>query len=824
MAVFNPDQSHQPATDYTNESKGYKPNTAFADLFQGAAGLGFQAIKVKDQSNLLHIQQQAHQGVDAANAEWLGDQSTDTQGTPQDIAKYAKTLETTKKAYQNGVLRDSQYQQRIDSLSRQIRARYPGYRDEIDGIVRQTLGLSTANDVRKQMMAEWSAEQENTTAEERAFRSEVTAGRKDGVLPPQYDIREASGNPYSMAETRAFMAAKYQQRADMEESHKKYEAIKDKNEYTKNTLKKTANRDIMYMSMGVWENAFSASGMSMQSILKGAQEGKLPGYSQEDRQTIVNEFAKLKSNMSSQFWAKLNTEPYNDLTYEEKKDIVAAGMAQADVIENQLKDEKFGLLNFAKTMNDTMIQSDIYNWMINGDPVVRQAKMLNTFSDGNIVMNEILMKTPDLGTGLQTAVTQLMTGELFNKDQKSLIGVIKDGQNKQGGELEPQVIKQVATNAIQLLLTKDISPELAEQGAKILFSEENQAMLGEFSDRSQVQLFNAMINPRMTERIAELSKSDPQIGVNYRNWVLNAFPALFKKDIATINDMARFSDNLVINWNAEKGKFEEGVVPGAEGRSGMVPALGQQYQEWANSAAKASMENLNKYIAQLKPIVEAEGGTAEEALTAIFEKAGIGKQQNQGSLFFRLYSALGKGIGKIDQSKIGGRYGNAINPPNPELNGIDLEGGGKMSSGSKLKDTIAKAEGGKSYNTRFGGAEDIELSNYDVGDVIEMGKMFGKKTGSSAMGKYQFMADTLKRLVDLGIVQEGDMFTPKLQEKMADYLIAEASSGEQTREGKAKKLAKVWAGLPRGPENKSVYDGDGVNKSTIGWDEYLQAF
>ncbi len=96
------------------------------------------------------------------------------------------------------------------------------------------------------------------------------------------------------------------------------------------------------------------------------------------------------------------------------------------------------------------------------------------------------------------------------------------------------------------------------------------------------------------------------------------------------------------------------------------------------------MDNLNNYLQKLKPIIEAEGGTVEEAIYSLFKFHKVDQITNQGSLYYRLNQALSSsemaGGKTVPTDQKMGRYNKAINPPNPELQGFDLDktGSGKL--------------------------------------------------------------------------------------------------------------------------------------------------
>lgn len=90
-----------------------------------------------------------------------------------------------------------------------------------------------------------------------------------------------------------------------------------------------------------------------------------------------------------------------------------------------------------------------------------------------------------------------------------------------------------------------------------------------------------------------------------------------------------------------------------------------------------------------------------------------------------------------------------------------------------------------------------------------------------AIGRYQFIPDTLRRLTKRLALPAQTPFSPGIQDRLADILLAEAGlaklfSGKIERADFMHNLAKIWAGLPL-PNGKSYYDGHAGNKASISW-------
>lgn len=90
-----------------------------------------------------------------------------------------------------------------------------------------------------------------------------------------------------------------------------------------------------------------------------------------------------------------------------------------------------------------------------------------------------------------------------------------------------------------------------------------------------------------------------------------------------------------------------------------------------------------------------------------------------------------------------------------------------------------------------------------------------------AIGRYQFIPDTLRRLVHRAGLPRNTRFSPQVQDRLADLLLLDAGLGELqagalTRTQFMNNLAQIWAGLPTS-SGRSHYHGYAGNEATMSW-------
>ncbi|WP_238311080.1 hypothetical protein [Methylobacterium organophilum] len=144
---------------------------------------------------------------------------------------------------------------------------------------------------------------------------------------------------------------------------------------------------------------------------------------------------------------------------------------------------------------------------------------------------------------------------------------------------------------------------------------------------------------------------------------------------------------------------------------------------------------------------------------------------------------------------------------------------------ARILDFVAGPESGGNYNAFFGnGRSTKDLSAMTLDQVMAWSRNRG--TQSSATGRYQFMAGTLRGLKEELGLSGSEPFTPALQDRLALQLLerrgySEWRAGRISDAAFANRLALEWASLPNvtaqngRPAGVSAYAGDGLNKSLV---------
>lgn len=143
-----------------------------------------------------------------------------------------------------------------------------------------------------------------------------------------------------------------------------------------------------------------------------------------------------------------------------------------------------------------------------------------------------------------------------------------------------------------------------------------------------------------------------------------------------------------------------------------------------------------------------------------------------------------------------------------------------------VRHVIATAEaGGKGYDAVQHGAR-VKPPKRPTGMTIgEIYRWIAATPGQPhAIGRYQFIPNTLKTLVAEAGLNRNDVFTPQVQDLLADFLLEDAGftpfmQGKISRHRFMENLARIWAGLPTST-GRSYYHGHAGNRAVITWNEF----
>jgi conjugal transfer mating pair stabilization protein TraG len=293
-----------------------------------------------------------------------------------------------------------------------------------------------------------------------------------------------------------------------------------------------------------------------------------------------------------------------------------------------------------------------------------------------------------------------------------------------------------------------------------------------------------------------------------------------------LGDVRKFADTLV-----ETGSVEEALRAAGNGwqkaRDLIIETRMDQVKEYG--LTESQMAFYRSALGGLLPTLAPEITGLHDALGTDLSEARTALVRDGGETGEHIAVLLTRSVTSHDDTylRMIGAYNRANtggNPVSPPLTQRSVSGG----QAGDLLDLIAVPESRGNYNAWYGNAaqDRLDLADLTVDQVRDLQADLVRTNGGSAIGRYQFLDDTLDGLVNRLGLSGAELFTPALQDRMALELARDAGmedwiGGRISDERFAENLSQVWAGLPRDGSNESYYAGTQGNRATVDWDSVI---
>lgn len=660
MSDFNPEIAQTDIPNFpTTQGLGGVTDTSLGNLFKDAGNLLDAGVKVTDNAIKSDIRHQVYDAADQVRAEFGVDDATllespintAAQPLPEDIQQAATNLNNLKTAVAQGRLSDAQYYARLETSVRQIRARYPGYRPEIDQMVSSITGVTPANALRSELMQEASQLASQGRSLEKDFTSYMASNEK--YLPPNAYERYNNGG-LSQLDIKSYVTGRKQEDAAVASRKADLDLAVSTNNFNKNQALIAARTEIRTIGDRMFKDATSGLGKDFSSFQQAVQRANADRrITPEEEAQLRSAFGTLKQNYSLAIDASLNT-PWGDsgasfsttLGSTELQGLRAEALGKIDIFEKALTDGNFGLLAANSALIEAKKQEGtlaIYDNDRQG--VFGRLGALTQIAGPNFA-NTILINNPELLDAASKTVLNAATAEMGATDTTMGEQVSKI---KASGLSDAKVYKGLVDNTISALTDKTITPEAFEQFAKNTFGPANYNVFANFKQSEKLDLFNKLTSPAVTRRMIEESKNNPDLWNMYQGWAKSRFTELFRQEAANINVGITSQDYAKISFDPKSERFV--YTPTALSQQRPAPYSLDAYWNTVQAAdALRSVNKINQALQVMKPILEHDGSSVSDQLELLFGPRGLGIDLNaprEQDFFHALGAAVMRQVGKV---------------------------------------------------------------------------------------------------------------------------------------------------------------------------------
>lgn len=783
MAVFNPETSRI-NPDFTGASKGQIPDRSFASLFQGVGEGITGALQVADSSIQQNIREDVYDIYDNLNDDFGIDASVNEaqdaigqQGVPpKQLQDSLGHLSLLSRAFANGDLKSYHYWGRLENEVRNLRSKYPGYREVIDQTVQSITGATPANALRRNLLAEFDALASQDSDNNKKKFSWVLENQE--FLSPGTADAWAS-DPDGMYEVaRAEIQRRQAQQQEMKSNKSQLELKKSLGEDVSGDALKEGIRqqDIIYGEL--FHDVRTAFGRDYNDFKTKTTEFMADGIvDAEEKQMLLQLSQQVRESYRqaiNDVWSTVDDsgESLNTMVSDRLSDrdrAISDAMEKVDFVLNSVIEGKAGILNWNQAMIDGITSADQLG-SLKRDEIFRKALLIkNTFGDQ--WLNFLQLSHPEFLSATVDAIVGSSMVDILGtspEEVSALTDYVENIENVLPDSEQAVAVRQLIENALTTLVSSEAPVGLSKTAASTLFRPENNGFLTNFTpgDRNEnwVRLFSEIASPEVTKKMKALGTENPELWNNYKTWVFDKWPALFSPHAVELNKLRETSQNAIqFAYNPDVNEFFAVIdqqslpqQPNPESLTFSAPIINNP-AAWWKEQSEVFTAPLNEYLNMLNPIMDADSMDKSVTVRELMDSLGVQEV---------LYT---------DQE------------PGETTEGRNLEGEGDTTpvpSGNPFLGFVGDAEGtdrGRGYNETLGyGAftgGDVELISMDLDAIDELqGSMLADPNNtfnSSALGRYQIVRKTLRRLREKLDLDGSELFDEKLQDRLATELAKE---------------------------------------------------
>lgn len=652
MASFINYEATPNAENYSNRSRGVdapQANKALGTLFEGIGSVVDSTVKLVDNNNIRNINNELQTGIDAIRgAQGVdaaindptvtgGEQGNNAPGggtPPPGVSTATSEIARINQAYKEGKIGDTYYYAKVESLARQIRAKYPGYREEIDKKVSSIIGTNPANALRSSIISDLKASE--STARSRANSDESIVEKGKEYLSPEKYNRWIRGDrsPEFTADLKMDIQRGEVKKQDISSQKAQYELRKEQNAATKGDLEKIVTRDSSDLVWKIINDGIDAGGSTLnisslnQKLGEMAKSGKPPtaeelGTIRAGINALTTQANLALDRQHSAPWGKDGKYTYQQEINDPQalNRIKEQALAPIRNMEKALTDGNVGMFswyaNQAKLMKDQTMQN-ILTRSETARSLQAAQEILGPAMGQLLIENGMFAKAAsDLARVLNMdSVAKSATGT--SNGSNILRDTIRESKAAGGVNGAKESVQSVVTTTKNTLASKNISDQALANFATTWFNPNqnflnDRDLLTENSRQSVIQTFSA---PEVVDNMSRLKNSNPQVWNNYKSWVESSTRSVFNSAIGTLNEWAKPGSgyNVVVD--------NQGRITVSRDRTMPTDAFTAQIDR-SVSAMQKTVGQLNSAIDARRRIGGAEGGNPVETGAAFASALGL---------------------------------------------------------------------------------------------------------------------------------------------------------------------------------------------------------
>ncbi len=586
------------SAEFEGKAKGYAAQgegaaaKGFGDLFAGVAGIGDFLGKAGVSMVRKDIENKVYEVADAERERYtqilqgirdgkgvqniLAGGGSDAEGLPTAIQDLPDQLSVLSAAKEGGKLRSTDYRARLLSLAKDLRAQYPGFKNEIDEEFKKVTGQNPANSVITGLIADINAQGHSSQSEAKSLATYIMNHQGDFDDPAEA-IQKVQTGEWGRYDVIRQTAPREKMRANIADRQAVFNDSKLSDEDRKiqggkllDTVATAAVDDFVIKftnQMGLKTDEDAAS-MTLRA--------KTGGLKASDWQELGQVYADGVEQVRQSLWSDARKHGMvQKMGVEEVEKHIEAAMKRVIPIKDRIFATDVGGIHNARKAIEAMKDDDVKAAM--EDPIIgapaRVAQIARALGGDQWAATEGLRQAADglkgkwgaYGKSMQDAIAaqaDMKTSGIpltLNRVFDSYGERMKNAPDKDKAAVVASTIHQILTIA-----DPTTSEKVKLNYALAAFSDSNRGFIDRLNKdsydtrgrptRGQNAVYQDMTSEAMTKSMYELDKTHHGIFQKYVNWTTETLDSLTSRPARYLDQIR--NPAIQVGWDSDNHRFK----------------------------------------------------------------------------------------------------------------------------------------------------------------------------------------------------------------------------------------------------------------------------
>ena len=769
--------------DYSIMRKGVDESAGnllsnIGDIVEGTAKTIDKAIQGNIQSDIYKEKDAVDEQM-GVNAMASVNESTGLpMSAPPEIDTSFNNLKDYQEAVRQGKLSPEIYELRAQAISKQLRVKYPGYREVIDDKIQSTFGINPANAVRRNILSALDNEANSADAQRKQQLSSLQ--RYESIIGDSPSLMTA----YAQHESGALVDPRIMMQVRTEAMEANALKLKTEQLKVQEQTREEAGRNfgIMLNQVGMGLVKQQLGGLSFQQFV---DQRLADGLTEQEKVEISNVLIGLRSRMK-----EYADTFYNSPVLDESGN--ATGKVKGHYLPSQAPYNE-QIDKFVQNLGSVVFPKDKdYNYAALMDEARVAGAMDNLYQDPNFNAEFLTSKLfkryePQGAPDVKNRMVQNWANYQQIQMGRNLVQAV-EGARMSDPTLSAETVRDLVTDLSKPVdeTGVEFKPEaITVKIGNILNPEQNVLKL--FNPANRQEVFKKIMTPEFIKNVEKYGSD--QAKQMLKPWLASSFQRIYAQEVGEFAQLANMdATGFQLSYDPKAGfkLAREGNAAG--GNLAMLSTLGG-----LPGAVGTVNSFLQTYRLALGDMPDEQ--KAEELQNIIEGTFGATTSPNAGGGFW--YRAKEAIKGYLSGDKQSDAEGVTVTPTS-------------ASPVDDIADALDKYEGAGNYDTLFAHSQNkfgVDVSEMSINEALNFangayGEWSKGKLGYKAtpMGRYQIVGTTLKTLKDEMGLTGNELFDKSMQDKMFvtllkrrgldDYLSGKIDSKQFIRQAKDE-----WEGL-----------------------------